>query len=108
MSTIQKEQAFIQGRLVIGQNLVVQKLGKVTVYTSYDDLINNTNKITVPVNGVLTYNGPYSQVVEKRSFSDQPAVYSFNYNNQPALIPQGNLYTMLQITAFKIITNTLF
>lgn len=98
MSTIQKEQAFIKGRLVIGQNLVVQKLGKVIVYTSYNDLINNTNKITVPINGVLTYNGPYSQ----------PAVYSFNYNNQPALIPQGNLYTMLQITAFRIIVNTLF
>jgi hypothetical protein len=82
-------------------------------------MINNTNKIVVPINGVLTYNGPYTQthpvaklpselVVEKRSFSDQSAVYSFNYNNQPALIPQGNLYTMLQINAFKIIVNTLF
>ena len=98
MNEIQKEQAFIQGRLVIGQILVVQKLGKVNIYNTYDDLINNTNKITVPINGALTYNGPYSQ----------PAVYSFNYNNQPALIPQENLYTMLQITAFRIIVNTLF
>jgi len=97
MTTIQKEKAFILGKLVIGQNLVVQKLGKVSVYSTYDDLINNTNKIVVPINGVLTYNGPY----------DQPAVYSFNYNNQPALIPQGNLYMMLQINAFRII-NTLF
>jgi len=98
MSTIQKEQAFIQGRLTIGQNLIVQKLGKVIVYTTYNDLVNNTNKIVVPINGVLNYNGPYSQ----------PAVYSFNYNNQQALIPQGNLYTMLQINAFRIIVNTLF
>lgn len=93
-----KKQAFIIGRLTVGQNLIVQRMGQVSVYTTYDDLINNTNQINVPVNGVLTYNGPYSQ----------PAVYSFNYNNQPALIPQENLYTMLQITAFRIIVNTLF
>lgn len=98
MSDIQKEQTFIQSRLTIGKNLIVQKLGKVNVYTTYNDLVNNTNKITVPVNGVLTYNGPYSQ----------PAVYSFTYNNQPALIAQGYLYTMLQINAFKIIGITLF
>jgi len=114
MITTQKEQSFILGRLTIGQNLVVQKFGKVSVYNTYDDLINNTNKIVVPVNSVLNYNGPYSQtppvakLPSELSFYDQSAVYSFTYKNKPALIPQSNLYTMLQINAFRIIINTLF
>ena len=93
-----KKQAFIIGRLTVGQNLIVQRMGQVSVYTTYDDLINNTNQINIPVNGVLNYNGPYTQ----------PAVYKFTYNNQPALVSQGNLYTLLKTNAFKIIANTLF
>ena len=98
MDVDKKKHTFIIERLTVGQNLIVQRIGQVSIYTTYNDLVNNTNQINIPVNGVLTYNGPYSQ----------PAVYSFNYNNQPALISQGNLNTMLQTNAFRIVINTFF
>ena len=93
-----KKQAFIIGILIVGQKLIVQRMGQVTVYTTYNDLVNDTNQINVPVNGIMTYSGPYTE----------PAVYNFTYNNQPALVSQGNLYTLLKTNAFRIMVNTLF
>jgi len=81
-----KDMDIVLGDIPIGRKLIVQKSGIVTVYTTYIDLTNNTNQINVPTNGVITYNGSYSQ----------PAIYSFTYNRQTVFISQGSLYNMLK------------
>ena len=81
-----KDMDIVLGDIPIGRKLIVQKSGIVTVYTTYIDLANSTNQINVPTNGVITYNGSYSQ----------PDIYSFTYNRQTVLISQGSLYNMLK------------
>lgn len=81
-----KDMEIILGDIPIGRKLIVQKSGIVMVYTTYIYLANSTNQINIPTNGIITYNGSYSQ----------PEIYSFTYNRQTVLISQGSLYNMLK------------
>jgi hypothetical protein len=84
---IDKEVLYIQEKLVMDQTFTNNSLSPIVVYASFEDLVNNHNQIVVPVQGIMTYKGPYNV---------QPAVYTFIHNRIQVLISQAILYDALR------------